>query len=231
MYNSDLPNRAELPTSGQLIRSTLVAAGVAVALLVTVVLPAEYNIDPTGAGRLLGLTQMGEIKQQLHKEAEADRLRDQAAQPPAQTPTPTTPAIPERRSDLIGAVFAELLIGRAHAQTAPVTAPAGERSQEFTLTLKPNEGAEVKAGMKKGAKLTYSWTVEGGTVNHDTHGSPSAGGAEQSYTKGRGVAGDKGVLTAAFDGDHGWFWRNRGSKDVTVKLTATGVFDELKRVK
>ena len=36
-------------------------------------------------------------------------------------------------------------------------------------------------------------------------------GASSSYTKGRGVAGDKGVLTAAFDGDHGWFWRNRGS--------------------
>jgi hypothetical protein len=225
MYNSDLPTRAELPTSAQLVRSTLVAAGVAAVLLVTVVLPAEYGIDPTGAGRLLGLKQMGEIKTQLHQEAEADRLRDQAIQP-----QPATPA-PERRSGLIGAVFAELLIGRAHAQTAPATAPTEQQGQEFTLTLKPNEGAEVKAGMKKGAKLTYAWTIEGGTVNHDTHGSPSSGGAEQSYTKGRGVAGDKGVLTAAFDGDHGWFWRNRGSKDVTVKLTATGEFDALKRVK
>ena len=48
MYNSDLPTRAELPTSAQLVRSTLVAAGVAAVLLVTVVLPAEYGIDPTG---------------------------------------------------------------------------------------------------------------------------------------------------------------------------------------
>ncbi|CAA9306641.1 MAG: putative (L31491) ORF2; putative [Plasmid pTOM9] [uncultured Microvirga sp.] len=232
MYNSDLPNRAELPSSGQLIRSTLIAAGVAAALLLTVVLPAEYNIDPTGAGRLLGLKQMGEIKQQLHQEADADRLRDQQGAPspaPAAPAAPSTP--PERRSGLVGAVFAEMLIGRANAQTAPATAPTVDRSQEFTLTLKPNEGAEVKAGMMKGAKLNYSWAVEGGTVNHDTHGSPSAGGAEQSYTKGRGVAGDKGVLTAAFDGDHGWFWRNRGSKDVTVKLTATGAFNELKKVK
>jgi hypothetical protein len=224
MYNSDLPTRAELPTSAQLVRSTLIAAGVAAVLLVTVVLPAEYGIDPTGTGQLLGLTHMGEIKTQLHQEAEADRLRDQATQA-----TPASPA-PERRSSLIGAMFAELLIGRAHAQTAPATAPTGQQSQEFTLTLKPNEGAEVKAGMKE-AKLTYAWTVEGGTVNHDTHGSPSSGGAEQSYTKGRGVAGVKGVLTAAFDGDHGWFWRNRGTKDVTVTLTATGEFDALKRVK
>ena len=35
------------------------------ALLVTMVLPAEYGIDPTGVGRVLGLTEMGEIKQQL----------------------------------------------------------------------------------------------------------------------------------------------------------------------
>lgn len=225
MYNSDLPTRAELPTSRQLVRSTLIAAGVAAALLVAVVLPAEYNIDPTGAGRLLGLTQMGEIKVQLHQEAEADRLRDQA-RPPSAPPVPTTP---ERRSNLLGAVFAEILIGSAMAQTAP--APAGQQTQEISVTLKPNEGAEVKAVMRKGAKLTYAWTAEGGTVNHDTHGEPAQGGTELSYTKGRSVSGDKGVLTAAFDGNHGWFWRNRGSKDVTVKLTATGEFGTLKRVK
>lgn len=79
MYNTDLPTRAELPSTGKLIRSTLVAAVVAVALLVTVVLPAEYAIDPTGAGRLLGLTEMGEIKQQLAEEAELDRAATQAA--------------------------------------------------------------------------------------------------------------------------------------------------------
>lgn len=230
MYNSDLPNRAELPTSGQLIRSTLIAAGVAAVLLVTVVLPAEYGLDPTGAGRLLGLQQMGEIKTQLHQEAEADRLRDQqSAQPPAAAPA--TPAAPERRSGLIGAVFAELLIGHARAQTAPALSAAGQQTQEVSVTLKPNEGVEVKAEMRKGAKLTFTWTVEGGTVNHDTHGEPTGGGSERSYSRGRAVSGDKGELVAAFDGSHGWFWRNRGSKDVTVKLTAAGEFSALKRVK
>ena len=73
-------------------------------LLVTVVLPAEYGIDPTGAGRLLGLNEMGEIKTQLHQEAEADRLRDQASQAAA-----PPPAAPEQRSSLSAAVFAELV--------------------------------------------------------------------------------------------------------------------------
>lgn len=45
----------------------------------TVVLPAEYGIDPTGVGRALGLTQMGEIKTRLAKEALADAAADAAA--------------------------------------------------------------------------------------------------------------------------------------------------------
>ncbi|MGE0362909.1 MAG: hypothetical protein AB7H93_14805 [Vicinamibacterales bacterium] len=43
------------PSSAQLRRATLGAAAVAAALLVTVVLPAEYGIDPTGIGPVLGL--------------------------------------------------------------------------------------------------------------------------------------------------------------------------------
>ena len=219
MYNTDMPTRAELPTSGQLIRSTLIAAGVAAALLVTVVLPAEYGIDPTGAGRLLGLKQMGEIKTQLHDEVEADSAKDQAGQPPAPRATPT---VPEKRSSLFGSM-AQLVIGPASAQTAP------SKSEEFSISLKPGEGGEVKMDMKKGAKATYSWKVEGGTVNHDTHG--DGAGGEFSYKKGRGVAADEGTITAAFDGNHGWFWRNRGTSPVTVKVTASGEFGSLKRAK
>lgn len=221
MYNTDMPTRAELPSSGQLLRSTLLAAGVAAALLVTVVLPAEYGVDPTGAGRALGLTEMGEIKTQLHEEAEADAAKDRAAPAPA----PAAP-VPGNRSSLLGVLFAELILGPAAAQSAPAT-----KSQEFTVSLKPGEGTEVKANMRKGSRLTFVWTVEGGTVNHDTHGSPSGGGAERSYSKGRGVQGDKGEIVADFDGSHGWFWRNRGRAPVTVKLTASGDFEGLKQMK
>ncbi|RCS21305.1 hypothetical protein DUT91_25065, partial [Phyllobacterium salinisoli] len=72
MYNTDIPTRAELPSSAQLLRSTIIAMISAAAILVTVVLPAEYAIDPTGIGRALGLVEMGEIKAQLAEEAERD---------------------------------------------------------------------------------------------------------------------------------------------------------------
>jgi len=96
MYNTDLPTRADLPTSGRLWRSTIIAAVSAVAILVTVVLPSEYGIDPTGSGRMLGLTEMGEIKMQLAREAEADRqVQVQAA---AQTPIQSKTSPPQAAS-------------------------------------------------------------------------------------------------------------------------------------
>jgi hypothetical protein len=47
-----------LPSKSTLLKATATAAGVAALLLVTVVLPAEYGLDPLGAGAVLGLTQI-----------------------------------------------------------------------------------------------------------------------------------------------------------------------------
>jgi len=62
MYNSNIPTDRELPSSTKLLKSTVIAAVTASILLICVVLPAEYAIDPTGIGRIVGLTSMGEIK-------------------------------------------------------------------------------------------------------------------------------------------------------------------------
>lgn len=53
--SSAAPPPEEPPSSARLIRATLLAAGVAAIVLVTVVLPAEYGLDPTGVGRATGL--------------------------------------------------------------------------------------------------------------------------------------------------------------------------------
>jgi hypothetical protein len=55
-----------------LIRSTVVAGAAALAVLTIFYLPAEYGVDATGLGGILGLTEMGQIKQQLYAEAAAD---------------------------------------------------------------------------------------------------------------------------------------------------------------
>ncbi len=49
------PPAPEPPTKGRLVRATLAALGLAAVVLVTVVLPAEYGVDPLGTGEALGL--------------------------------------------------------------------------------------------------------------------------------------------------------------------------------
>lgn len=214
MYNTDMPTRAELPTSAQLLRSTAIAVGVAIVILVTIVLPAEYAIDPTGAGRALRLTEMGEIKSQLAEEAARDRQKNGVA-----------PATSDKRSSLTN-TFMSLLISPAAAETAAskvAVVDFSPKTEEKTVTLKPGEGTEVKVGMQKGAKVKFKWSVTGGTVNYDMHGESAEG--EKSYEKGRSSPGKDGTLEAAFDGSHGWFWRNRGNAPVSINLQMSGPFN------
>jgi hypothetical protein len=208
MFNSKAPDPSDLPTSAQLIRSTAIAAAAAGAILVAIVLPSEYGLDPTGVGGVLGLTEMGEIKTQLAEEAEADRLMEQQ-----QAPQPS--------SSLSQAVFAFVFGGSAAAQDAV-------RADETRITLAPGEGAEIKLTMKAGERVRFSWTVEGGVVNYDQHG--DGGGESISYEKGRAVPGQEGELGAAFDGKHGWFWRNRGKAPVTVILRTEGPYTAIERM-
>lgn len=219
MYNSDIPTRAELPTTAQLIKSTILAVVAAAVILVTIVLPAEHAIDPTGIGRVLKLTQMGEIREQLGAEAAADRMKDQ-----------NSPLAP--RSSLIDRIFADLLIGSAHAAErgkSILLAQALTRNDETVIILEPTKGVEWKMTMAQGTLVQYAWSVVGGVVNYDMHGTPK-GGKETSYKTARGIAADQGTLTAGFDGTHGWFFRNRGTQPVTITLRTSGAYADLKRV-
>lgn len=85
-----LDPRATLPSSAQLLRSTVLALIVAAILLVTCILPAEYGVDPTGIGRMIGLTQMGETKRALAEEAAAAAEASEAAEAAAAEAESTT---------------------------------------------------------------------------------------------------------------------------------------------
>ncbi|MCA7014376.1 transmembrane anchor protein [Dickeya dadantii] len=232
MYNTDLPTRAELPSAIKLIQSTIFAAITALLLLITVVLPSEYGIDPTGIGRVLGLKKMGEIKASLAAEVVAGKanVSDSAATSRAnasgslvnERPVPdNTPVIVQSR-------YPEL--------SAPVTresevVAASSLRHQMVITLKPNEAAEVKLEMRNGARVSYQWTSTG-PVNIDAHGDPINPPKDfyHGYGKDRQVTSGDGVLQAAFDGKHGWFWRNRGSETVTIQLNTNGEYTGIKRV-
>ena len=69
-------NNSSIPSTSKLIKSTIIAIGIATIILVIAVLPAEYGIDPTGVGKLVGLKKMGEIKVSLSQEVAANELED-----------------------------------------------------------------------------------------------------------------------------------------------------------
>ncbi|MBN9505145.1 MAG: transmembrane anchor protein [Altererythrobacter sp.] len=217
MYNTTIPSQADLPSPGQLIRSTIIAIATAAALLIVIVLPAEYGVDPTGMGQALGFTEMGEIKQQLAQEAEADRQIDTAAQD-------------ARNRAIIEAAAAGVSLPATEnmAAAAPAAEAKPSRKDQMRVTLKPGEGAEIKLVMQRGERANFVWTVAGGVVNVDLHG--DGGGESVRYAKKRGISTDEGMITAAFDGNHGWFWRNRSDENVIVILDVQGQYSEIRRI-
>jgi hypothetical protein len=226
MYNTDMPSRNELPSSAQLIRSTIIAAIVALVLLVTVVMPSEYALDPTGAGRLLGLTEMGEIKEQLAQEAAADEAAQMVAVQSSIEETPSEPVEPVFETAAVVEVEAGPEAAPKVEQPAPPMAAEPEWQDEVRVVLTPGEGTEFKLTMQEGAVARFAWVSEGGPLNFDTHG--DGGGQSVSYEKGRDVPEDEGELKAAFSGNHGWFFRNRNNNDITLVLRTDGDYGELK---
>ncbi len=202
MLNAPKPNLEDLPTKAQLRRSTIIAGIGAVAIGLMVYLPAEYGTDPTGVGSILGLTEMGEIKQQLAAEAAADEALHGS----------------DESSSLMNGIFG-LFVSAAHAQEA--------WQDQITFTLAPGESTEIKATMEDGATLAYAWVATGGRINFDLHA--HSGNENVTYEKGRGQTSGEGSFETPFAGDHGWFWRNRDSADVTVTLQLRGNYSEIVR--
>jgi hypothetical protein len=201
---SDISNSTptNLPTTRQLVRSTIVAAIIAIVILFAAVLPAEYGVDPTGIGSVLGLTEMGRTKVALAREVAV------AESAPHQAPA---------------------LTGVAPATTAPSPTASTPRSDVATIVLQPSQGREIKLAMREGARVTYSWSTDRGVVNYDKHADSKIPPRDyHEYQKGNNVATDQGELVAAFDGWHGWYWKNKGSEPLTVTLRTSGNYQDIK---
>ncbi|MBP1203488.1 hypothetical protein JOD97_001502 [Duganella sp. 1411] len=185
-----------LPTLTQLGKATAVAIGAAALILAVAVLPAEFGIDPLGAGRLLGLAKLN-----------GGAAKAAGTAPPAG-------------------------VGPASPAASQVTRSAlPMRSDEMRVTLEPGQGAEVKALMRKGEYFVFSWSTDGAPVKADMHGEPENAKPNEftTYWKEPRQTGAQGGFTAGFDGIHGWFWRNKGERAVTITVKVTGFHQKLYR--
>lgn len=179
-------------------RASLAALAAGAAILVLFVLPAEYAIDPTGSGKALGLTRM----------AAGDDAAEDAPVSPAAASAPAI-AVPAQTQANI-------------ARATPF------RTDEKTVTLEPGKGIEVKARMKAGDSFNFRWTSTG-PVRADMHGEP-VGGKEDEFTdywKQKDIASSQGSFTAPFAGTHGWYWKNREDKPITVTVRLDGFYESV----
>ena len=191
----------DLPSARLLSWLSLCALLLAAFIAVAVVLPAETDRDPTGLGRVFGLAEMGRIKVALANEAAADVKAADAG-----------PNVGERR---------------------PTTVPGSRWRDSMSITLQPSEGIEIKMSMRTAEKARYAWTTDGGEVYFNMHGEPPNAPkdyAAHRYGKGTSAA-ESGELVAAFDGVHGWFWRNRTDLPITITLQTAGEYLVLKELK
>lgn len=212
MNINNIPKKSDLPSIRRLRQSTFIATLTALVLMFCAVLPAEYGIDPTGVGDMLGLKRMGEIKVSLAREAEA--------------------AEQKKASEIARSPVTERKISGAVTVKEKLPTERGEKTileHKRVFILQPGQAAEIKLKMKKGAIAQYEWRAEGGRLNQDTHGD-RPDGTFKRYSKGRMIKGENGTIIAAFDGAHGWFWRNRDSKPVKVTLITKGEYVSIKRV-
>ncbi|PWF43101.1 hypothetical protein C7C56_021670 [Massilia glaciei] len=201
------------------MRGMAIAAAVAGVILTIAVLPAEYGIDPTGAGKALGLTAM-------HAEAGAP------AEGAAPAPAPAEMAAAAPAAPIVGAAKMSTVSapGEERAATIASKQAVAYRSDVQEITLPAGKGLEVKTLLAKGATLIYSWkTANGEALNHDFHGEPvNAKGDEfESFIEENGVSQSSGSLIAPFTGVHGWYWANKTNAPVKLTLRASGFYTDI----
>jgi hypothetical protein len=202
MMNTSAPI-AESPSKTKLLQATAIAIAIALVLLFTAVLPAEYGIDPLGAGKALGLNGLAAAG----AGASALPAGGEAAGPVVQAPTIKGVFVAQPKGYKIDSREIKLESGEGIEIKYHMEQGAG---MVYSWTASPSE------------KIFYEFHGEPDTK-------PTGAGEDyfESYDKDDQVGKDQshGSFTAPTKGIHGWFWENQSGVTVTIKLVTAGYYD------
>ena len=194
----------ESPSKARIAQATAIALLIAIVLLFTAVLPAEYGIDPLHTGKALGLT---DISKSVAGSAATPATGESAPGPTIEAPV---------------------------MKNAFLAQPSGYKVDSREIKLANGDGIEIKYHLQKGAGMVYSWSVSNNELLfYEFHAEPDvkpAGAGEDyyvSYDKDDQVGKSQyhGTFVAPDTGIHGWFWENQTGVAVTLKLTTAGFYD------
>ena len=209
MENRDIPGM----NKKQLLKSVVIAILIGGIVLVTAVLPAEYNIDPLGTGKILGFSRLY-IEDAGEKDStttisttaiKMNPLKIEKLGSPPDVPKPTEANNP------------------APASQFPV------KTDTIQVIVPARKGIEYKFKALKYASVKYDWSSSNNSIVYiDFHGEvqqvdPPKNIFYESYTLAysHNMAG---TFTAPFEGKHGWYFRNETQEDITVTIHLNGQY-------
>ncbi len=209
MPDSPTPARFEPPSGKSILVGAVVALAVAIVVLITFILPAEYGIDPTGIGRLTGIQGMSTEPTRTIEFASTEGGIETLRQ--AEIPDFGDP-VPLPNPDVFQA-----------ADGPPM-------SRTLSIDLEVNGRTEIKTVLREKQAIVFDWQVDRGIVYTDFHGHTPEFGEDfwvRYKEDQRGAASGSGSLVAPFSGEHGWYWVNLNDHPVTITLNVTGYFDDM----
>lgn len=200
------PTKIGSTSHKQLWLGVTAAVVAAVFLLFVVVLPAEYGVDPTGAGKILGLSALSsptrtiEIVDVVGGNEEYRNVEIPDFGDPVPLPNPNVYQDEEK-------IF---------------------QTQTLEIPIGAFEETEVKTVLEQGKVVLYSWDVDRGDIYVDFHGhEPGVSDYWVRYKEQQEGAGGKGSLVAPFGGEHGWYWLNYNDFPVVVTLNVSGYYSDI----
>lgn len=224
MANPDNTSPGKGLNSGNLFKAAFWTLLGAVVVTVVFIMPSEYGVDPTGIGSKLGLTDL-DSEEPVGKPAPANPATADSAPRLVTGEFPKPPPAEEfdyYDPEVLGDPFSRL-----HSSEF--------RTATLEIALDELEQVEIKALMKQGDALVYSWKlVEGKTVYTDFHADPHQTDLypEQywiRYSESEEPSAS-GSLVAPFDGNHGWYWMNIEENPVKIVLEVRGYYESLEEI-
>ena len=200
----------------QLIRSVILAALIGGIVLVTAVLPAEYNIDPLGTGKLFGFSRLYVSDADT---SDTDNVSSSIATAPI-----------KRKALKIEKLGSPASVPKpVEANNPPPESQYSMRNDTIMVTVPARKGIEYKFKSLKHGAVKYDWaTLDASIVYIDFHGevfqeNPPDNVFYESYILAY-ANNMAGTFTAPFEGRHGWYFRNDSNKDMTVMLRLNGEY-------
>lgn len=190
-------NQQPIPSMAQLAKASVIALLVALLLLIVAVLPAEYGIDPTGVGKIIGLTSLNA----------AEAMDTEIIEVPAVALGSGDESLPSQ------ALVRQSLALRSD-------------EKQIVLEAFEGMEVKAKMTRGESFNFSWEADGEGVFVDMHGE-APGAGENEfTTYWKEKQLTSAQGVFIAPFDGTHGWYWQNMGEEPVTVTVKVTGFYQD-----